>query len=79
MLMHIKLCDVKAVIERLEKQLPKGKQKIGFRQCWFAPVLNLGYFPRLDNYLYMEVMIMPKFLDKEHKEFYEKKLKNYIT
>ena len=27
----IKLCDVKAVIERLEKQLPKGKQKIGFR------------------------------------------------
>lgn len=27
----IKLCDVKAVIERLEKQLPQGKQKIGFR------------------------------------------------
>ena len=27
----IKLCDVKAVIERLEKQHPKKKQKIGFR------------------------------------------------
>ena len=27
----IKLCDVKAVIERLEQQHPKKKQKIGFR------------------------------------------------